>query len=463
MSRKIAINNLNATTLDILNVIRANASSEYRDLVPKVTQEKDIPVVGDILLGHPALANQFLNALMNRIAVVRAKSAFFNNPYKELKKGFLEYGETIEEVFVNIVKAREFSVEKAEEREFKRSLPDVRAAFHVMNFRCQYPITIQEYDLHQAFLDADGVTGLIAQMLQAPYTSAEYDEFLIFKYLIIKGVTKGLMKPVNAGANTNTAAKAFRGTSNKLLFMSPDYNQSGVHTVTPRDDQYIFMSADYNAEFDVDQLASAFNMDKTNFFGHLKLIDDFTTFDNDRFSDIIEGSTQIELVTDAELALMADVKAVLVDAEYFQVYDNHFRMSQKEVASGEYWNYFLNVWKTVSYSPFSNAVVFVDGTANIDLPANITVSLDSIAKDSQHTTYAFNVVEPTALIGGVCEFIQTEALTRAGIAVQKYGAVIAPNGTEGIVLTAKIGTKLYTATVDLSAVEVGASVTLAGA
>ena len=138
-------------------------------------------------------------------------------------------------------------------------------------------------------------------------------------------------------------------------------------------------------------------------------------------------------------------------------------MSQKEVASGEYWNYFLNVWKTVSYSPFSNAVVFVDGTANIDLPANITVSLDSIAKDSQHTTYAFNVVEPTALIGGVCEFIQTEALTRAGIAVQKYGSVMAPNNTEEIVLSAKIGTKLYTATVDLSAVEVGASVTLAGA
>ena len=67
MARRIAESTLNASTIDILNVIRANATYEYQSLVPEVTQEIDIPKVGDVLYGHPAMANQFLNALVNRI------------------------------------------------------------------------------------------------------------------------------------------------------------------------------------------------------------------------------------------------------------------------------------------------------------------------------------------------------------------------------------------------------------
>ena len=99
-------------------------------------------------------------------------------------------------------------------------------------------------------------------------------------------------------------------------------------------------------------------MDKADFIGKLELIDDFTTFDNDRFADIMAESDQIEPITSDELQNMADVKAIIIDSEWFQVYDNLTVMSEKYVASGLYWNYFLNTWKTVSYSPFSNAVAF---------------------------------------------------------------------------------------------------------
>ena len=164
MAKRVAISNLNASTIDILNTIRANASLEYQNLVPTVQTEHDIPKVGDVLMGYPALANQFVNALINRIALVRVKSATFNNDYAELKKGYLEFGETVEEVFVNIAKAREFSVEKAEAREFKRTLPDVRSAFHTINWRVQYPVTIQDEDLRLAFLSMDGVQNLISKI-----------------------------------------------------------------------------------------------------------------------------------------------------------------------------------------------------------------------------------------------------------------------------------------------------------
>lgn len=64
------------------------------------------------------------------------------------------------------------------------------------------------------------------------------------------------------------------------------------------------MDADFNAKFDVEVLASAFNMNKADFIGKLHLIDDFTTFDNERFEAIRKESTGLEEVTTDELALM---------------------------------------------------------------------------------------------------------------------------------------------------------------
>lgn len=430
MARRIAVSTLNASTIDILNTIRANASYDYQQTVPEVTQANDIPKVGEVLYGYPALANQFVNALVNRIALVRVKSAVFNNAYAELKKGYLEFGETVEEVFVNIAKARVFSAEKAEERELKRSLPDVRTAFHVMNWRVQYPITIQDEDLRMAFTSMEGVQDLIAKIVGSVYPAAEYDEYLLFKYLMIKAISHGKMFPVAFDGNDiKNAAKSFRGLSNQLTFMSGKYNASGVITTTPKQDQYIFMDSAFNAAYDVDVLASAFNMDKADFQGKLKLIDDWTTFDNERFSEIIKESDMIEPITSEELALMGNVKAVLVDSEWFQVYDNNNKFTEKYVASGMYWNYFYNVWKTVSSSPFSNAVVFVENTSNIDPPTSFTVHISDKSESEEATVLTVDVDtadEAGTLANTNYNFVQTAALTGAGIGVHKYGAILIP-------------------------------------
>lgn len=446
MPKKVALSTLNASTIDILNTIRANASQEYQDSVPVVTNEHDIPKVGDVLYGYPALANQFLNALINRIALVQVKSATFNNAYAELKKGYLEFGETVEEVFVNIVKAREFSAEKAEARELKRSLPDVRSAMHVMNWRVQYPVTIQDEDLRLAFLSMSGVQDMIARIVDSIYTAAEYDEFLLFKYLIIKAVSHGQMFPVAIGTDIKDAAVKFRGISNMLTFMGTKYNASGVTTTTPRRDQYIFMDSTFNATYDVEVLAAAFHMDKADFMGRLMLIDDFTSFDNDRFSVIVENSDMIDPITAEELALMQDVKAVLVDREWFQVYDNNNKFTEKYVASGMYWNYFYNVWKTVSSSPFSNAVVFVTSTANITPPKTINVNILSKSVDNDNVVFTLAPVDGASLAPGTYKFLQTEDAVKAGIAVHPYGGVIMPNkSTSTVTLSMEVGGIIYPA------------------
>jgi hypothetical protein len=246
--------------------------------------------------------------------------------------------------------------------------------------------------------------------------------------------------------------------------MSSDYNDSGVKTTTPKDRQVIFMDADFNADFDVDVLASAFNMDKADFMGRLFLMDDWTKFDNERFDTIRANSDGIEEVTTAELALMADVKAVICDENWFQVYDNKSQFTEDYVAAGLYWNYFYHQWKTISSSPFANAVVFVTDTATIELPATITAKITdkSVSEDAITLTLKASADGATLAPNNV-NFVQSEALTTAGIAVHPFGALLIParQADASIKLVATInGTEYTSATNITSTSNVGETVTL---
>lgn len=418
MAHRIAVSTLNASTVDILNVIRDNASLTYQNSVPVAETTADIPRVGEVIYGTPAFANEFINALVNRIALVRVQSATFNNPYARLKKGYLDYGESIEDIFVDIARVFEFSAEKAEARELKQYKPNVKSVFHTMNWQVIYPVSVSDEQLRQAFLSAEGVQNLITKIVDSVYRAAEYDEYLLFKYMIIKTINKGGFKPVAVdGTDPKNYAKAFRGTSNLLPFMRNEFNAAGVMNPTPKNRQVIFMDAQFNADFDVEVLSAAFNMEKADFMGSLYLIDQWNQFDNERWTVIRENSDGIEEVTADELAVMNNVKAILLDEEWFQVYDNLNRFAEKFVASGLRWNYFYHVWKTVSWSPYANAVVFVDGEAAA-APATLTFTVST--KDvADSGAWAVTLVNDQ--INGY-KFVQDELLTSAGIAVHPYGA-----------------------------------------
>lgn len=450
MSYKVNLTSLNATTIDILNTIRANASAEYADSIPVVTTAMDIPNVGQTIMGVPSFQNEFLEALINRIALVVVRSVTFNNPYKNLKKGYLSYGETVEEIFVNIVQAYDYNPEKGASRELKRYLPDVKSVFHVINYKAVYPVTISEDELATAFLSADGVTSLITKIIDSVYKGVEYDEYLLFKYMLIKNISSGKFKPVSIGDGTdlNKSASAIKGVSNKFRFVSKNFNQAGVRNNSTIDNQAIFMDSDFNASFDVEVLASAFNMDKANFMGKLYLIDDWTTFDNERFDVIRENSTGIEEVTEDELALMENVKCALLDENWFQVYDNKNKFTEKYIASNMEWNYFYHIWKTISYSPYENAVVFCLDSATTALPATINVSVDSVSTSDTGNVICLAIADTDTLSPTTLKFIQTETLTEAGIGVHPYGAYLIPPSQKAtqIQIVAEIDGATYTNT-----------------
>lgn len=377
MPVKPKIRTLTTSAADILNVIRNNASVDYRNYVPKADANdvESVRTIGAIIMDYPALQNEFLNALVNRIGRVMLTSKMYSNPIAFFKKGVLEYGESIEEIFVNIAKVQEFNPEIAEQEVFKRVVPDVRAAFHIMNYQKFYKATVTQEQLKQAFLSWDGVTDLIARIVDSMYTGANYDEFLVMKYLLARHILDGRVYPVTVPTVNAENAKAIvttvKGVSNKLTFMNSEYNPAAVRTFTEKTDQYMIVNSVFDATMDVNVLASAFNMDKAEFLGHRVLIDGFGDLDVARLGEIFAGDPTYNEPSQDELTALNAIPAVIVDKDWFMVFDMLTQFTEQYNGQGLYWNYFYHVWKTFSVSPFANSVLFVPGTPAVK---SVTVS-----------------------------------------------------------------------------------------
>lgn len=396
MPVKPKIRTLTTSAADILNVIRNNASVDYRNYVPKADANdvESVRTIGAIIMDYPALQNEFLNALVNRIGRVMLTSKMYSNPIAFFKKGVLEYGESIEEIFVNIAKVQEFNPEIAEQEVFKRVVPDVRAAFHIMNYQKFYKATVTQEQLKQAFLSWDGVTDLIARIVDSMYTGANYDEFLVMKYLLARHILDGRVYPVTVPTVNAENAKAIvttvKGVSNKLTFMNSEYNPAAVRTFTEKTDQYMIVNSVFDATMDVNVLASAFNMDKAEFLGHRVLIDGFGDLDVARLGEIFAGDPTYNEPSQDELTALNAIPAVIVDKDWFMVFDMLTQFTEQYNGQGLYWNYFYHVWKTFSVSPFANSVLFVPGTPSVtsvtvspttaSVPKGGSVSLSAVVK-----------------------------------------------------------------------------------
>ena len=330
--------------------------------------------IGDYILNFTPATNAYLNALVNRIGFVIISSKMYTNPWSVFKKGRLEFGETVEEIFVNLARPFQFSPSKAEQDVFKRTIPDVRAAFHTMNFQKYYPITVSDDQLRQAFLSWQGITDLIAAIVDSVYASAQTDEYLVMKYMLARAVLNGNIEGVTVPeankANAVDVATVFRKMSRLLRFQSNKFTMSGVTTHTDIDDQYLIITADFEAVMDLNVLAAAYNLEYADFMGHVIGVDSFVDMDWQRLTDLFtdeNGKVDPSFApwTEDEITILKGVPALMTSIDFWQVWDNFEKMTENYNGKGLYWNYNYHVWKTFSISPFAQAIAYSDVAAGI--------------------------------------------------------------------------------------------------
>lgn len=391
--RKLTVTNVSK---DVINaILNEGWSINYRDYVPITAEDADsIRNIGKIIMDAPNLRNAFATDLINRIILVIVTSKMYENPWKQLKKGKLDLGEVVEEIFVNIAKAELYNPSTAKDTVFRRRIPDIRAAFHVLNYQVKYPVTIGNEELSMAFTTENGLYNLIEKIYETLYTADAYDEFNLMKYLLAEHILAGHVKTVsitapNSEANVRAAVTTIKATSNKMKFLTGDYNIAGVKTHAKHEEQTVILSADFDAAMDVQVLAAAFNMDKAEFLSKRLLVDSFGNIDVIRLAeccpelctDIVydaDGyvtSAALKNISSDDLTALAAIPAVIIDDAWMQIYDRLITMEDIRNPDGLYTNAFLHCWKIMSVSPYAPAATFVTGSASV---SSVTITPSTV-------------------------------------------------------------------------------------
>ena len=470
MATRPVVKNLNATSVGIINWVLAEESGYLAGAPLAKDTVQSIKQVGEFINAYQPRQNQFLSALVNRIALVIIASKAYKNPWSFTKRGTIDAGETIEEIYVNLAKVEQFDPGNTTNALladlFGKRKPDVQAAFHQMNYQKKYPVTVSQDQLVTAFTSMEGVANLIEYIVQSLYTAFEYDEFLMLKYMLYRLALDGKIKAttisaLNSEANCKAAVKAVKSVSNEMTFMKTGYNMAGVYTHTPKEDQMVVIDTDVDATLDVEVLASAFNIDKVKFEGQRILVDSFGTAEIARLDDLldIDTSNGDHCFSSDELTAIATIKMIIIDREFLMEYDKLVKMTEMPLPNTLEWQYFLHHWALFSASPFKNAALFTTASSDV---TGITVS-PSTADAAVGTSLAFTAtVAKTGFISDEVVWSVTGADTGKGTKIDQNGILTigaeetatAGSGALTVKATSKVKSTVYgTATVTLVASE----------
>ena len=351
--------------IELLNTIRDNASQAYQDRVPEATRT-NIEEVGSAItdLNNAVVYNEFINTLANMIFAPMLIKKSWENPLGKFKKGKKTFGDTVEEVYNNFIKAQTFDQTGA--GLLQRNLPDTKVVFHRMNRQDSYVLTDSPEALAKAFKSYEGVAEYLENLFTTIRNSAELDEYVLMKQLIEEAYNNNALKvvavadPSASEANAKAFIKTIKTVSGDMIFPNSNWNayltaqsddNKAIVTFSSRDDQILLIDNATDVACDVDVLAYAFGRDLLRFNTEVKqIIDAFP----------VEGMV-----------------ALLVDRNFFQVYDDLFTFREFENGLGLYRNHILHVWQTLGYSILCNAVAFViasDQNSDSDIADEYTVT-----------------------------------------------------------------------------------------
>ena len=370
---------------DILNYIRHNASEQYKNMTSNVRygNSADLSNLAKTMYDYTPIRNEFMSTLYNMIAVTLVTNKLYDSPVKRLKRGIIENGEDIREIFVDLVNSHNYNMEVASEQFMKIEKPNVLAAFHSMNYQKFYKVTITRKEINLAFTSWSGVDDLISKIIVALSTSANYDEYQTFKYMVARAILNGMLKPVNIPALTKDTShdvtEIMRCNSLNMTFMSRERNLAGVAQFTDLSDQIMLIDTKAEANLDVNVLATAFNLSYTDFLAGTRIsIDGFGNLDNGRLAELFEGDkfTDFKPLTPEEITALNSVPAVSISSKWLMLYDNLLEFTESPYNSdGMYYNYVLHKWSTFAISPFEDAMVYTPTTSSV---TSVTVSPSAV-------------------------------------------------------------------------------------
>ena len=374
----------------VLNVIRQTASDAYQSTVPMATAT-NISDVGEAVLNAPtAIRNEFMSNLYNKIGLTLIDSPVVENDFSFLKKGTLEYGQTIEDLYVGLASAEPYITgmsdgETPPDPFSIRKLPHYSAFYSTILSR-QYHVTRHLTDLKKAFHNAGGLESFVAGMMNAMVSGENYDDMRATIGLIARQIEAAqtaenfngvvhLITDFNAKVTADeqvTAETAFNSRdflqfftnqlkkySKRLRHLRSDLNIAGVDNVLPQSRQRIMMLEDITVDFETELLAWAYNGGNLQ-IGGVDEIDAWYSIGADHTTPVVSPE-DIEVKTTFTTAEGGSTQcvALIYDQDMIKIYNKERIASEQANAKGNYWNMFMSLEDIYAASPYKNFVCFM--------------------------------------------------------------------------------------------------------
>lgn len=423
------------TSLNALREMSVSGSSIYHQYIPVIDENTAISTLAEPILTVPAVANDFMSMLVNRIVYTQFETKLYNNPLRILEGDRIPLGYAGQEIFTNRAKGRKYNV-----NDFAGLLQkyeaDTKVQYMTLNSDLQYPVTVTRHDLKKAFTSWADLDRFIDQLSNSLYNGAYIDEFRYTKNLVGSAYSYGGVRVQTVSAISSEAtAKAFVKAARNLFLgfqvPSTSYNawsQAGgygdpITTWSNPEEIVILVRNDVRTELDVDVLASAFNMDKTTLMGNMLAVDNFDIYDDEGIKRF-DGSA---------------ILAMIADKSWFRIKLQDQYLDEFYNANNRTWQYYLNVTRMYQYSLFANAVVLATS-----LPT-IAITGLSFGTDMVTTAVGTNIDVPVSAtpFAGTTSITfsssDSDVFTTAPKSGEPRTAVVTPVAAGTAVLTATAG------------------------
>lgn len=373
---------MNNSLKQSLNALRELSSTIYHEYVPVIDDSTDISAFAQPIFDFPVVYNEFCDVLVNKLVFSQFQTMTFNNPLRILEGERVPLGYSGENVYTNPAKARSFNVNDFAGLLMKYEA-DTKVEYWTVNTDIQYCVTISRQQLKKAMTSWDNLASYITQLSNSLYNGS-YIDFFRYTKNIISGAFKenrAVYEKITA-VTSEATAKAFIEKARELFLNfqlpSTQYNAwaknggagNPITTWTRPEDIVMIIRNDIRAKIDVNVLAEAFNMDKTELLGQIITVDNFDAYD-DEGTKVYDGS---------------DIVGIMADKAWFKIKTQDFFMENFYNPNNRTMQYYLNVQKGYNMSLFANGVIFATDDPDVDSTAVEFIETSASVKAGEKIT-----------------------------------------------------------------------------
>lgn len=297
-------------------------------------------------------ANQFISALINKICYQTVDTFGWENPFKKYYSYPITYGDSIENIFVELPKGYTFDKDATDP--FVKKVNDVKTLYATINYEMQYEATIQDSLLKRACLNEHGFMNLVSAILKSLTAGKNIDEYFAdLSCLNNKELYAGKeFKTLDLSTETSDTEIGRKLTSKiidittAMQLPSTKYNAMGLMQASNVDDILLIIRRDLYNRINLDYLTGVFNLSKVDLIKKIMVVEDFR----------VKGANG---TVNGE-----DLGFIILDTKCF---DNHIALEDGGTIhnpKGKYTNHFMNLWEVISFKYFYNAVAY-----KVSLPA----------------------------------------------------------------------------------------------